>query len=86
MNLKDIAQEMRDIIAPDFTIWLDTIQSSVYDDTNALFEEDEYNNVGGNKVREKRTAVRIHRFGGRLQMITKRIQEMQQRLLINRVV
>ena len=31
-------QEMRDIFAADFTIWVDTIEKSHYADTNKMFE------------------------------------------------
>ena len=37
-------QQMRDIFAADFTIWMDTIQQSKFEDTNRVFEPpQEYN-------------------------------------------
>jgi cytidylate kinase len=32
-------QEMRDIIKPDFSIWMNTLHSSQYSDTDNMFEE-----------------------------------------------
>jgi len=32
-------QKMRKIINPDFTIWMDTITESIYQDTNIIFEQ-----------------------------------------------
>ncbi len=31
-------KEARNAFAPDFTIWMDTIEEGIYEDTNALFE------------------------------------------------
>lgn len=36
---------MRDIYAADYTVWVDTIYSSIYQDTNQLFEAPEYYNL-----------------------------------------
>lgn len=33
---------MRDIYAADYTVWVDTIYSSIYEDTNRMFEPPEY--------------------------------------------
>lgn len=35
-------EEIRKIITPDLTIWMNTIQTSKYLDTNAIFEPPEY--------------------------------------------
>jgi len=35
-------QDMRDIVKADFTIWMDTIKESKYEDTNQLFEVPHY--------------------------------------------
>ena len=35
-------KEMRDLVAPDILIWVDTISKSVYEDTNRMFEPPEY--------------------------------------------
>lgn len=32
-------KETREVFAPDFTIWMDTIESGRYDDTNLLFQK-----------------------------------------------
>ena len=37
-------KEMRDIYAPDYTVWVDTIQEGRFEDTNSLFvRPDNYN-------------------------------------------
>ena len=35
-------KEMRDLIAPDMLVWVDTIDKGRYDDTNQMFESPEY--------------------------------------------
>ena len=35
-------KEMRDIFGADYTIWMNTEESSCYEDTNAIFEKPEY--------------------------------------------
>ena len=32
-------KETREVFAPDFTVWMDTIESGRYDDTNLLFQK-----------------------------------------------
>ena len=32
-------EEARTVFAPDYTVWMDTIQEGRYEDTNALFEK-----------------------------------------------
>ena len=32
-------ERTREIIAPDFTVWMDTIEASAYEDTNKMFEK-----------------------------------------------
>jgi len=34
---------IRKLVNPSFIIWMDTIESSIYEDTNQLFERPEYN-------------------------------------------
>ena len=36
---------MRDIYAADYTVWVDTIYSSIYENTNQIFEAPEYYNL-----------------------------------------
>jgi adenylylsulfate kinase len=36
---------MRDIYAADYTVWVDTIHSSIYENTNQMFEAPEYYNL-----------------------------------------
>ena len=37
--------EMRSIYAADYTVWVDTIHSSIYENTNRVFEAPEYYNL-----------------------------------------
>jgi adenylylsulfate kinase len=37
--------EMRSIYAADYTVWVDTIHSSIYENTNCVFEAPEYYNL-----------------------------------------
>ena len=48
---------IRKLVNPSFVIWMDTIESSVYEDTNQLFERPEYNIrikkwIGQNQLRK----------------------------------
>ena len=62
-------QEMRDILNPDYLIWMDAIQESKYPEIDAIFEKPE--------IDESPTMMRIHRYGGRAQMAARRIKDLQ---------
>ena len=38
-------KEARQLFEPDYTVWMDTIRSGRYDDTNKIFEKPEINTI-----------------------------------------
>jgi adenylylsulfate kinase len=65
-------QEMRDILKPDYLIWMDAIQQSIYPEIDAIFEKPE--------IDESPTTMRIHRYGGRAHMAARRIKDLENEL------